>query len=142
MVDVVDADPATIVITYLSAHAGLTTELGGEGRISSLNEPPYAHLQVLDTPGGSDRDLTWLVAPEVTLRAYGDFDGTPGKAKLRRVLYVALQALRDLPGIPAAAGKPVITAVRFPGTGGWTPEPNGQPCYSARPQLFLHPPTS
>jgi hypothetical protein len=142
VVDVVDADPATVVIAYLNAHAGLTEALGGEGRISALNEPPYPHLQVLDTPGGSDRDLTWLIAPEITLKAFGDFDGTPGKTKLRRVLYTALQALRDLPSIPTPPGQPVVTGVRFNGTGGWVPEPNGQPCYNARPQLFMHPPQS
>jgi hypothetical protein len=84
--------------------------------------------------------MTWLIAPEITLKAFGDFDGTPGKAQLRRVLYTALQALRDLPLIPTSPGQPVITGVRFPGTGGWLPEPTGQPCYVARPQLYMHPP--
>lgn len=141
MADVVDADPAAVVIAYFHVHGALTEALNGGG-ISARNEPPYPHLQVLDTPGGSDRALTWLIAPEVTIRAYGDLDGTPGKAVLRRVLYTALQALRDLPNVPAGPGQPVVTAVDFTGAGGWLPEPTGQPCYVARPRLYMHPPQS
>lgn len=142
MADIVDADPVPVVVACLSAHQGLRELLGDGDRVTALNEPPYPHIQVIDTPGGWDRDLRWLYAPEVTLKAFGDFDGTPGKAMLRKVLYTALQALRDLPDQPVQPGQPVVTGFEFLGAGGWTPEPTGQPCYSARPRIWLHPPQS
>lgn len=138
--DIVDADPAAVVIAYLAAHPGLRELLGDGDRVNGMNEPPYPHVQVLDTPGGFDGSLRWLYGPEVTIKAFGDFDNTPGKSALRKVLYTALQALRDLPSQPTEPGQPVVTFVEFPGTGGWTPEPTGQPCYSARPRLWMHPP--
>lgn len=143
MADVVDADPVAVVIAYYLASEVLTEALGGAGRVSGLNEPPYPHIQVLDTPGGNDRSLEWLIAPELTIKVYGDFDGSPGKAELRRVFYLALQELRDLPKRPSVPGQPVVTAVDFSrGGSGWQPEPDGQPCYFARPQIYLHPPHS
>jgi hypothetical protein len=140
--DLVDADPAAAVIAYLSGHPAVTEALGGSDRISADNEPPYPHLGVLDTPGGSDRDMVWLIAPEVTLQLWGDKDGTPGKAVLRGVFFTILQALRDLPNQPTEPGQPVITAVGNSGAGGWSPEPDNQPRYLARRQIFLHPPQS
>jgi hypothetical protein len=138
--DVVDTDPAALVIARFVSADTLTELLGDDDRVSALNEPPYPHIQVLDTPGGLDRDLRWLVAPEVTIKVFGDFDGTPGKAMLRKILYTALTVLRDLPDEPTQPGQPVVTGVEFLGTGGWTPEPTGQPCYTARPRIWMHPP--
>lgn len=142
MPDLVDADPAAVVIAYLSSHPAVTEALGGPGRISAKNEPPYPHLGVTDTPGGSDLSMQWLIAPEVTLKLWGDLDGSPGKAALRRIFYTILQAVRDLPDQPTAPGQPVITAIGNTGAGGWLPEPTGQPQYTGRRQIFMHPPQS
>lgn len=138
--DLVDADPAAAVIAYLDAQLAVQEALGGTGRISARNEPPYPHLGVTDTPGGSDRNMRWLIAPEITLNLWGDLDGSPGKAALRRIFYTILQALRDMPDQPAAPGQPVVTFVQSTGAGGWSPEPTTQPRYLGRVQLFMHPP--
>ncbi len=117
----------------------MTAALGGSGRVGAFNEPPYPRLRVLDTPGGDDRDLKWLIAPEIQLEAYGDLDGSPGKAKLREILYVALGALMELPHQPPADGYPVITGVASSRSGGWIPEPSGQPRYVTAVRLWVHP---
>lgn len=142
MPDVVDADPAAVVIAYLNAHPDVEAALGGPGRISAKNEPPYPHLGVTDTPGGSDLDMEWLIAPELTFQLWGDLDGSPGKAALRRVFIVVLQAVRDLPKQPTEPGQPVVTAIGNSGAGGWVPEPTGQPRYTGRRQIYMHPPQS
>lgn len=142
MPDLVDADPVAVARAYLTTHAEVLEALGGPDRISANNEPPYPHLGMLDTPGGSDRDLQWLIAPEISLTLWGDMDGSPGKAVLRRTLYVVLQALRDMPDVPTVPGQPVVTHVQSTGAGGWSPEPTGQPRYLARVQMFMHPPNA
>lgn len=140
--DVADVDPIGVVKPYLEAHSAVQAWFGDPDWISPINEPPFPHLQLLDTPGGSDLTMRWLIAPELTLRLLGDFDGTPGKKALRDGMYVILQALRDLPLVPAVPGKPVVTEVRFTGAGGYVPEPTGQPAYLARVQLYMHPATA
>lgn len=142
MPDLVDADPVAVVIAYLNSHTAVLAALGGTGRISARNQPPYPHLGVTDTPGGSDLTMRWLIAPEITLKLWGDMDGSPGKAELRRIFYTILTALRDLPDQPTAPGQPVVTDVRSTGAGGWSPEPTGQPQYIGRQQIFMHPPQS
>lgn len=142
MPDLVDADPAAVVIAYLNGHPAVEAAIGGSGRFSLTNKPPYPHCGVEDTPGGSDRDLRWLIAPELTLKLWGDLDGSPGKAELRRIFWTIIQALRDLPEVPTVPGQPVITAVESNGAGGWSPEPTGQPRYLGRIRLYMHPPQS
>lgn len=134
------ADPLPLVISWLTAHPLVSAELGGPGRVGPYNEPPYPRLRVLDVGGGSDRDLLWLIATGIQLEAYGDLSGAPGKAALRRVLYTALGALRELPDQPAEAGQPVVTAVRSATPGTWSPEPSGQPRYLASVTVYCHPP--
>lgn len=117
----------------------MTSALGGPGRVGADNEPPYPRLRVLDTTGGADRDLRWLAAQEIQVDAYGDLSGFPGKGELRRILYVALGALMELPEQPPASGFPVVTAVTSTRAGGWLPEPTGQPRYVALIRVFSHP---
>jgi hypothetical protein len=138
--DLEDADAVAVVIGYLNSLPAVTEILGGSDRISDRNEPPYPHLKVTDTPGGSDRGMRWLIAQELTLELYGDMDGSPGKADLRRGLVRILTALRDLPDVPAVAGQPVVTSVETTGAFGFVPEPTGQPRYIARRLVYLHPP--
>lgn len=142
MPDLVDADPVGTVIAFLNANSAVLEALGGSGRIGLLNKPPYPCLGVVDTPGGSDRNLRWLIAPEITLNLWGDLDGSPGKAELRRIMYVVLQELRDLPERPTEPGHPVVTSVESTGAVGWAPEPTGQGKYTARIQIYMHPPVS
>lgn len=136
MADVEDADPVAVVVAYLNGHPDAQAVLGGAGRVSSRNEPPYPHCKITDPPG-DDRDLRWLTAPLVQLETHGDLDGTPGKAQLRRIHYTLLRVLRDLPDTPQTG--PVVTAVTYPTGGGWLPEPTSQPRYLSRVRLYLHP---
>lgn len=140
MPDLVDADPAGFLIAYLANNSVVTEALGGPGRVGLKNKPPYPRLGIADTPGGSDLDFRWLSAPELTLKLWGDLDGSPGKAQLRRILFTIVQVIRDIPDQPSVPGQPVITAVRSNGAFGWLPEPTGQPKYEGRIQLFMHPP--
>lgn len=140
MPDLVDADPVKAARTYLLGRPAVAEALGGLDRIGLVNKPPYPRLGIEDTPGGSDLDLNWLIAPELTLKLWGDLDGAPGKAELRRIFYVVLQELADMPNHPTVPGQPVVTRVLSTGAGGWSPEPTGQPRYTSRVQLFMHPP--
>lgn len=141
MVDVVDVDPVAVARAYLNSREGLIQAFGGGDRFSSRNEPPYPHTALLDTPGGNDLTLDWLVGMELTIETYGDLDGTPGKAALRTLHTRVLQELRDLPKQPVDdPALPVITAVTFPGARGYVPLPTGQPRYLSRVVLWGHPP--
>jgi hypothetical protein len=125
-------------MAWLSGHAAVTAAFGGADRVGAVNEPPYPRLRVIDT-GGDDRDLRWLIAQDIQVEAYGDLDGAPGKAELRRILYVALGALAELPDQPPAVDYPIITSVRSLRGGGWVPEPTGQPRYLAAVRVYAHP---
>jgi hypothetical protein len=140
-VEVRDLDPIGVAKPYLEAHQGVRAWFGDPGWISDRNEPPYPRLQLLDTPGGTDLLRRWLVGQELTLRLLADPDGTPGKKALRDGMGVILDALRDLPEVPAISGEPVVTDVRFTGAVGYVPEPTGQLAYLARVQIFMHPAT-
>jgi hypothetical protein len=137
--DLARADPLPVVLAWLDGHPALVEALGGTGRVGPVNEPPYPRLRVTDPPGGDDRDLRWLISTEVLLEAYGDLDGSPGKAALRRILYLAVGVLAELPGQPYQPGQPVITDVRSSRAGGWVPEPTGQPRYLGSVRVFSHP---
>ena len=136
--DLARADPLPRVLSWLAAHPAVTAELGGAGRVGAVNEPPYPRLRLLDV-AADDRGLRWLVAPEIQVEAYGDLDGSPGKAALRRILYVALGALQELPDQAPTPGGPTITGVVSSRGGGWVPEPSGQPSYVAAVRVYTHP---
>jgi hypothetical protein len=138
-VDLARADPLPRVMAWLAEHAEVTAVLGGAGRVGARNEPPYPRLRILDTPGGDDRGLRWLIAPEIQVEAYGDLDGSPGKAALRQILYTALSALMELPDQPPVPGYPIVTQVASSRSGGWVPEPSGQPRYLAAVRVWSHP---
>lgn len=135
--DLARADPLPRVISWLSEHPAVIDALGGVGRVGAFNKPPYPCLRVLDTGGGDDRNLRWLICQEVQLEAFGDLDGSPGKEALRRILYVAMAAVAELPDQLGAS--PVITSVGSGRAGGWVPEPTGQPRYLSTVLVFAHP---
>lgn len=138
MPDLSGADALAAAVAYLGSHPVVLREFG-PGRVGGTADPPYPRIRLTDTPGGSDRDLTWLLEPEVAVEVLGDLDGTPGKAELRRLLYVVLGALADMPFAPAAPGRPVVTSVRSAAAGGWSPTPLGQPRYVATLLVGVHP---
>lgn len=133
------ADPIPRIIGWLNTHSFVLSEIGGPGRVGPDNVPPYPRLRVLEVPGGDDRDLRWLLATAVQIEAYGDLSGAPGKAALRRLLYVALRAVAEIPDQAAPVGGPVITAVSSASAGSWSPEPSGQPRYVASVLVHVHP---
>lgn len=136
--DLARADPLPRIISWLGAHTTLAAELGGLGRVSLYNEPPFPCIRIVDVPGGNDRQLTWLIYKAVQVEAYGDLSGAPGKAQLHRALYVALGALKQLPQEATPVGGPVITEVRSVAAGTWSPEPTGQPRYVATVNVWSH----
>lgn len=138
--DLARADALPRVIDWLSAHSAVTAALGGPGRVSAYNEPPYPRLRVIDVPGGSDRELTWLIATSIQIEAYADLSGELGKAELRQILYLALGALAELPRQDSPEGVPVITSVMPGASGAWSPEASGQPRYLATVTVYSHPP--
>ena len=144
MGDLADTDVVALARRYLAAHPGVTEALGGEGRVASLNEPPYPRIRLNDPPG-DDRLMQHLIAPLLQIDLLGDPGLTGQKPSLRRAMYTVLQALRELPEKQALgqweriAGEPVVTAVTSTGGGGYVPEPTGQPKYVATVRLYVHP---
>lgn len=130
------ADPMPRVLSWLAGHEAMVAALGPGERVGPYNRPPYPRLRVLDT-GGDDRALVWLSGTDVQIEAYGDLDGAPGKAELRRLLYLAFGVLMELPEQPG--GSPVISGVRSLRAGAWSPEPTGQPCYRGAVRVMSHP---
>lgn len=132
------ADPVPRILAYLAAHPDVTAALGGAGRVSSRNEPPYPHLRVTNSLI-DPRTLRWLVSADVQLRVYGDLDGLPGMAELARICQVSLGVLGGLPQAPRAADEPVVShALGVPG-GGPMAEASGQPYYLATARVWAHP---
>lgn len=137
-----ELDPIGVAAPYLEVHQDVRDWFGDPGWISDRNEPPYPRLQLLDTPGGVERTRRWLIGREMTLKLFADFDGSPGKKALHDGMGVILDALAELPEVPAVPGKPVITLVEFTGAMGYVPEPTGQMVYMSRVLLWMHPATT
>ncbi|HEY1668518.1 MAG TPA: hypothetical protein VGG54_22735 [Trebonia sp.] len=137
-------DVVPLVNWWLGQHQAVAAAIT-PGHVSMWNEPPWPDLVVTDTTAGADGDLIWLTSPEIQLEAYGDLDGNPGKAALRKLVYTALGALMELCSAPypyegAPDGSPVVTWVQSSRAGGYVPLPSGQPRYVAAVRLFVHPP--
>lgn len=133
-----EADALAVAFARLNSSEAVTSELGGEGRITDSNTPPYPCVRLIDPPG-NDRFAQHLIAPIVQVEVLGDLDGTPGKHVLRRILYTVIDELVDIPNQPVGPGQPVVTSVTPSGGGGWSPEPNGQPRYIATLVMHVHP---
>ncbi|WP_433542089.1 hypothetical protein ACQP10_38025 (plasmid) [Streptosporangium sandarakinum] len=135
-----DADPLGRIIPYLGGHPAVTAELGGPERVGPDNKPPYPRLLVSDAPGGSENLQAGLLGVPVRLEALGPLDGTLGKARLRRILYVALGVLAELPALPVGPDDVVITDVGSSVAGGYVPLADGRPRYVATVMVAAHAP--
>jgi hypothetical protein len=135
--DLAEADPLPRMLSWLGSHAAVSKELGGVGRVDALNKPPYPRIRVTHS-SGSDGDLRWLIAPEFRLEALDDLDGSTGRSRLRRALYIAVGALVELSEMEPPPGEPVITNVSSAQGGGWIPLPTGQGRYVAVVQVHAH----
>lgn len=139
MGDLSTADPIATALAWLQGHASVLAQFGSVTHVSGLNEPLYPHLVVTPSGGGTDRDGVWLVAPEVQIETWGDPDGSPGRAELRRLHYVAVMALKELPRRAHTTATTVVTAVAPTSSAVWSPDPLGQPRWLGTFSLSLHP---
>jgi hypothetical protein len=135
------ADALATLRAWLQAHPRVLEEFGGPDHVSGQNRAPYPHLMVKYEPGGSDRDLRWLLKPEVSLTAVGDPDGTLGSEALRALLFVALGAAVELGETAAAAGQAVVSYVESSSASRPTTIPlTGQAGWAATVIVSVHPP--
>lgn len=141
MADLPDVD--AITLAHLRANVARLPLLDGDAeRIrGDVRQPPYPMLVIGSTTAGDDGDLLWRVTAEILFEAWGDPDGRPGKAALRKVLYAALQIARELPDLDYGPGQDVITSVSSSAGGGFSPDPTGQPRWVAAIRVSAHPPT-
>jgi hypothetical protein len=91
------ADPVAVAVAWLRTHPLIFTEFGEATHISGTNRAPYPHIRITPTPAGDERGMVWASDHELSLEVYGDPDGTPGQAALRRLYYLAAGALAELP---------------------------------------------
>lgn len=139
--DLSAADPIVAALTWLRQHPAMLAEFGDASRISGTNEAPYPRSLVQPSAGGDDRDMVWLMEPEISMVTIGDLDGTPGQAELRRLHYVALGVLAQIVGAPAAPDLPVVTRVTPSSSARFEPEPlTFQPAWRSTLLLVIHPP--
>jgi hypothetical protein len=140
---IADADALALALTHLREHPRVLGVLGDNPeRIGSRNRPPYPCVRLIETPGGSDRDGRWLLAPEVQFEVYGDLDESRGSADLRRIAYIVLGALLEMPDRTARPGEAVATHVQPSGKIALIPEPTGQKRYVGSVLVAIHPPQS
>ncbi|MFI6541519.1 hypothetical protein ACIBHY_54335 [Nonomuraea sp. NPDC050547] len=134
--DLADADPLPVVLGWLEAHPAVLTALGPD-RVGGYSIPPYPRLRVTDVPGGVENYDTAEVEVRIQIEALGEMDGS--KAALRRLLYLALGALKELPRADPPLPGPVIGSVRSAQGGGFLPEADKRPRYVAWATVRCHP---
>jgi hypothetical protein len=132
------ADGLAVAAAWLAAHPDVIAALGGPGRVSGVVGPLYPCVRITGGPG-SDRDLRWVKDDLVTVEVWGDPDGTPGPAALKRVMYRVLEALTELPARPVTPGDAIVTAVVSVNPAQPVPV-DGQPRWTAAVLLTVHPP--
>jgi hypothetical protein len=137
--DLSTADPLAEAVTWLRAHPRVLAEFGATGAVSGRAEPPYPHLAIIPSAGGDDRELVWDVAPELQVETYGHPDGSPGRAELRRLHYVAVTALREITLRPHTATMTVVSNVVPIGSAQWVPLPLGQDRWLSTLRVVVHP---
>uniref|UniRef100_UPI003F4960C5 hypothetical protein n=1 Tax=Streptosporangium sp. CA-235898 TaxID=3240073 RepID=UPI003F4960C5 len=139
-----DADPVPVVLAWWAAHSALTAELGGPGRVGAYSEEPYPRLRAHEVPGGSasgsNGEMLYLVTTCLQVEALGASADSPGVGQLKRINFVALGALAQLPYQPYVSG-PIITGVRFvPGSGGPMPDIDGRSRWVSKVMISSHAP--
>lgn len=111
MATLADVNPVAEVLSWLQSHSGVLAAVGSSAHVTGLVEPPYPHIQVTPGPGGDYRDFVWDIAPDVVISTWGDVDGTPGQAALRRVHHLVLAACVELPRRVHSTGQTVVSSV-------------------------------
>ncbi|MFG6197756.1 hypothetical protein [Nonomuraea sp. JJY05] len=139
MHSIADADPTPPAIDVLTGSARLAAELGGTGRVGAQHVPPYPRLRVRPTPGGSENLQTGEMVVRLKLEALDSVEAPVGEFRLRRILYVALEELTTLTGLPHEEGQVVVTEVRSAVGGGPVAEADGRSRYIATASIYCHP---
>lgn len=142
-VDLAAADPLPVALRHLREDVALLALLSDDEdptRVGPTNAAPYPRIRIRYTPGGSDRDARWLLAPEVQVEVFGDLDGSTDTPAMRQIMYRAIGRLMTLPERDPDPAEAVITSVESSGTAGPVPEPSGQPRWAATFLLYNHPP--
>jgi hypothetical protein len=138
------ADALKAMLRHLRQHAGVLAEVSGDAaRVGGTVEAPYPRFFVGPSSGGDDRDLRWLIEPELAVATYGDLDGTPGSAELWRMHYVLLGACTEVVGAAPAADIGVVSLVSSSSSARWEPEPlTGEPAWRSTLRVRIHPPVA
>ncbi|MFI6637206.1 hypothetical protein ACIBI7_50695 [Nonomuraea fuscirosea] len=124
------------MLDWLAAHPALLAELGPDG-VGAYSIPPYPRLRVTDVPGGIENYDTARVKVRIQIEALGEMDGS--KAALRRLLYLAVGALKELPRADPPPPGPVIGSVGPAQGGGFLPEADKRPRYVAKVTVSCRP---
>lgn len=135
----VAADPAAFIVRYLAQHPVLLEALGGPGRVGPRNRPPYPRVVVTDQPGGQIRPTVWAIDTEYLFEIMGDPDGSQGRQQLRAIMLTVEGLMAELPAAAREPGDPVVTAVSFYGSGGFTETADRQKRYIATATVTSHP---
>lgn len=136
-----DADPVPVVLSHLRQHTGLLAEVGGDAdNITGIVEAPWPHVRIATAPGGDLRDMRWAAETAVLIEVFGDPAGKTGEAKLRRIAFTVLEAVKELEGADAAPGKPFIARVSAADVPASVPLTTGQRKWSATLRLVARPP--
>lgn len=139
LAELADTDPVALALGWLRDHPRVRAEFGGPGHVSGLIEAPWPRCRVLDGATAGLGDLTYAVTPEVAVEVYGDPAGTLGKASVRRLLLIALAALKELDSVPHTPGEPVVSLVLPSGTFAYQPLLNGQHRYTSGVSVTVRP---
>jgi hypothetical protein len=137
-----DADPVGAATGWLAGHQALTELLAslatGAGRqIGTINAPPYPRLRITDTNGdlGEFRGLSWV---SLGIDVFGDLDGRPGKAALRRLAIATAETLHQMTEQPAVGG--CVFSQVTTNSISWAPlAPGNQPRYVLNTTLWSRP---
>lgn len=147
--DLSSADPLSACLHALTVNPAITGMLaawppppGNETAPRVLGEarPPWPMLQVVAGTAGGTGLLRWTVTGEVLVSAWGPPDRSVGSAALRRLLYMALGVLAELPELPTPAGAPVVADVRLSVPAQPIEEADGQLRWLAGLMVVAHPP--
>lgn len=140
--DLAAADPIAAMLAWLRQHPRVLAEFGDASRVAGTNEAPYPRVMVSPSAGGDDRDLIWLLEPEISVVTYGEPDGTPGQAELRRLHYVVLAAATEIVGWSPPPTIGVTSLVRSSSAARWEAEPlTGEPAWRSTLVMRIHPPS-
>lgn len=140
MGELYDADPVSAVLAHFWQDQTVLDACGGADHISGQIEAPWPHIVVSPGAGGSLRDMTAVIEPDVLVEVVGPPDGTVGSAALWRIAMICAVSAKKMPERDHAAGQPVVSLVRITGGLGKQPLTSGQTRWSLTLSVSISPP--